>query len=299
MAKNANGLVAYCQAQLGKPYWYGTFGQKATEKLWNDKAAQYPKYYTTIRKNKASKLFGTGVKVHDCSGLIKGYMMCESADAEPKYLPEYDFSANAFYSRAQEKGSIKTIPEIPGIAVWRNNHIGVYIGGGNIIEAKGFDYGVIMSNLKGCTFTNWCKIPGIDYSESVKVEDAPKPNKIYKKGVVIASILNVRSGKGTNYSIVGQLARGAEVSLLDKGENGWYHISGGYVSADYIATDSSSVKHVSVNTYLNIRKSPNTSSEIIGRLENGNAVVVKSTTNGWSAIQTGTGTGYVSAKYLI
>ena len=35
--KTAAGLVAYAKAQKGKPYWYGTFGNTATESLLNSK----------------------------------------------------------------------------------------------------------------------------------------------------------------------------------------------------------------------------------------------------------------------
>ena len=41
--KTNTGLVAYAKAQLGKPYWYGTFGQTASEALYKDKSRQYAK----------------------------------------------------------------------------------------------------------------------------------------------------------------------------------------------------------------------------------------------------------------
>ena len=41
-SKTNTGLVAYAKAQVGNPYWYGTFGQVATEALLKSKMAQYP-----------------------------------------------------------------------------------------------------------------------------------------------------------------------------------------------------------------------------------------------------------------
>lgn len=41
--KTNTGLVAYATAQIGNPYWYGTFGQVATEALLKSKMAQYPR----------------------------------------------------------------------------------------------------------------------------------------------------------------------------------------------------------------------------------------------------------------
>ena len=42
--KTNKGLVEYANAQLGKPYWYGTFGQNADAELYAAKKKQYPRY---------------------------------------------------------------------------------------------------------------------------------------------------------------------------------------------------------------------------------------------------------------
>ena len=44
--KNNIGLAAYATAQLGRPYWYGTFGQTASPALLVAKRSQYPRHYT-------------------------------------------------------------------------------------------------------------------------------------------------------------------------------------------------------------------------------------------------------------
>lgn len=171
--KSAQGLVEYVKAQVGKPYWFGTFGNKASSSLWTSKSKQYPSHYTADRKAKAQSQYGQ--KVHDCAGLIKGYMWSDSADAPAKYNAKEDLSADAMYDRAKTKGEIKFIPERSGVAVWRKGHIGVYIGNGKVVEAKGFNYGVVVSDLKGSTFTHWLEIPNIDYSASNKqVSEQPK-----------------------------------------------------------------------------------------------------------------------------
>lgn len=46
MSKTNSGLIAYAKAQLGKPYWWGTFGQIASGSLYASKKKQYPSYYT-------------------------------------------------------------------------------------------------------------------------------------------------------------------------------------------------------------------------------------------------------------
>lgn len=57
---------------------------------------------------------------------------------------------------------------------------------------------------------------------------------------------------------------------------------------------------VTVNTYLTVREQPSTAGEKIGRLNNNERISVLEINNGWAKISMdgGTGTGYVSAKYL-
>lgn len=46
-------------------------------------------------------------------------------------------------SVCKEKGKIATMPDVPGVLVFMSGHVGVYIGGGEVIEARGHEYGVI------------------------------------------------------------------------------------------------------------------------------------------------------------
>ena len=67
------------------------------------------------------------------------------------------------YHAASVSGTIDTIPETPGLAVWHDGHIGVYIGGGEVVEAMGTRYGVVKTKLEGARWTHWLKIPYISY----------------------------------------------------------------------------------------------------------------------------------------
>lgn len=172
MYKSSIGLVEYAKAQLSRPYWFGTFGQCATESLWDAKSKQYPKYYSDKRKTKMLERGDIGQKVHDCLGLWKGYMMSTGINAGAIYDPTYDLSADGIFNMASEKGSIDTLPDIPGIGLYKKGHFGVYIGGGREIEARGFDYGVLEDSVAGGRFTHWFKIPYIEYSSA---EVIPEP----------------------------------------------------------------------------------------------------------------------------
>lgn len=203
MSKTNTGLVAYAKAQVGKPYWYGTFGQKADKSLYDSKKKQYPDHYKwgyPIKDN--------GIKVHDCVGLIKGYLWCDSATVTPKYNAAQDVSANGMYSKCTKKGKIKTIPEVPGVLVFMDKHVGVYIGGGEVIEARGHAYGVVKTKLKKRPWKNWGYCPYITY-EVEKAE--PKPAKAptadsksyYKKYAgKSVSIVDALNAIGVNSSYV-------------------------------------------------------------------------------------------------
>lgn len=67
------------------------------------------------------------------------------------------------YYTATESGTIDTIPEIPGLAVWHSGHIGVYIGNGEVIQAMGTRYGVVKTALGESGWTHWMKIAYINY----------------------------------------------------------------------------------------------------------------------------------------
>lgn len=165
MAKTNTGLVAYAKAQSGKPYWYGTFGYTASEKLYIEKKKQYPKYYN--RNNyKQGWEHQYGQRVHDCVGLIKGYLWSENPTSYPKYKSSQDVSANGMLKACKIKGKIKTIPEVPGVLVFFNGHVGVYEGNGKVWEARGHDYGVVRTELKERPWTDWGYCPWITYPES-------------------------------------------------------------------------------------------------------------------------------------
>lgn len=163
--KTAAGLVAYAKAQLGRPYWYATFGNIATAQLLAYKREQNPKYYDPSRY-RTGWTGQFGMRVHDCVGLIKGYLWSEGPDAAPKYNAAQDVSANGMRKACKEKGKIASLPELPGVLVFFDGHVGVYIGGGYVIEARGHDYGVVKTQLKARPWTGWGKCPWIDYSKA-------------------------------------------------------------------------------------------------------------------------------------
>ena len=80
-----------------------------------------------------------------------------------------DFSADQMYASAADNdtayGTMDTMPEIVGLALWKSGHIGVYIGSGYAIEAMGTRYGVVKTKVEGRGWQGWCKLPYIEYYE--------------------------------------------------------------------------------------------------------------------------------------
>ncbi|MEA4833430.1 MAG: hypothetical protein VB118_12545 [Oscillospiraceae bacterium] len=162
MTKTSKGLVEYCKAQLGRPYWYGGFGQLGNVSDLEWYANAYPAYWSAERVDKAKENH-IGQKVHDCVGLIKGYLWSADNNSPAKYREDQDVSANGMRMKCIEKGDIANIPEIPGVLVFLPGHVGVYIGGGEVIEARGFNYGVVKTKLDERPWKWWGKCPWIDY----------------------------------------------------------------------------------------------------------------------------------------
>lgn len=178
MEKTAEGLVAYAKAQLGRPYWYGTFGQAASRELYEQKKRQYPKQYEW-------EYDGTTEKVHDCVGLIKGYLWGEDPqDSDPVYDPAQDKSANAMFTACKTKGEIATMPDVAGVLVFLPGHVGVYIGGGEVVEARSRRYGVYKTKLADRPWKNWGYCPYISYARKTVELTLP----VLKKGAKEESV---------------------------------------------------------------------------------------------------------------
>lgn len=203
MTKTAKGLMEYCIAQLGRPYWYGSFGQVGSKEFYEQKKRQYPNYYTWAYD-------GTNAKVHDCVGLIKGYLWCDCPeDTTPVYNEAQDKSANGMHTACKTKGEMATMPDVPGVLVFYNNHVGVYIGGGEVIEARGRRYGVVKTKLAERPWKNWGYCPYVTYEASVqKTEGTMLPVlKRGAKGESVRAMQHLLVGNG--YDMEGYGADGS------------------------------------------------------------------------------------------
>ena len=157
-------------------YWYGTYGKKCTKSLYESKKRQYPAHYTADRTAGYMREIEEGRTCADCVGMIKAFFW-KGGDfsAEPKYATNHcpDVSANGMIKLCKETGKIKTIPDEPGLVVWKDGHIGVYVGNGYTIEMRGFAYDCVYRKVTAGPWTKWGRLPAsmIVYTH----ESAPEP----------------------------------------------------------------------------------------------------------------------------
>lgn len=203
MANYTNtGLVAHVKMALGLKTIYMWGGiLRLVEKQCNTLKDIYGNTagtgYTDARWAKLAKLRGTNTYGVDCVGLIKSYLWSGKVNGgtgspyygKSGYPP--DITANLMYQNAKEKGPIATLPEIPGILVYRKSipHIGVYIGNGEVIEStlSGRGDGVIKTKLSNFNWEFWLKCPYITYTTE----------KIESKEIQVGDIVCIKTSATT------------------------------------------------------------------------------------------------------
>lgn len=168
-----SGKITYYKERYG--YVLGGQGQtysKALAQQWGavKRCGKSAAYFT----RDCARWFGR--RIVDCSGMI--------VEAIRVYDKSYgDRAANTFRAQFAKRGSMKTLPEIPGVAVWKSGHIGIYIGGGKVIEARGYRHGVVPSELSSQGWKEWGYIDGVTYEkaeESGEKEAKPTFKRLLK-----------------------------------------------------------------------------------------------------------------------
>lgn len=171
--KNNIDLVKWSEfaADKGWGYVWGTYGTVLDKTFLESKIEQYPD--EVGGKEEFIRANWLGKRTADCVGLIKGYSWYDVESQKTILISNGmpDIGADTMYENATEKGTIDTIPEVLGLAVWKSGHIGVYIGNGQVVEAYGTTTGVIRSQLADGGWTHWLKIPYITYIEQEETEE--------------------------------------------------------------------------------------------------------------------------------
>ena len=171
--KNNLDLVKWAQMAYDNKWGYvwGSHGNVLTANELKRLEKTFGSHVTD--KEEYIKSHWLGRRTADCVGLIKGYGWYDETSGTIKYGTSgmKDVTADGMFNAAVEKGPISTMPDIPGIAVWHQGHIGVYIGNGYVIHAANTYDGVIKTPITSSGWTHWLKVPYINYIE--ETEDNP------------------------------------------------------------------------------------------------------------------------------
>ena len=129
-------------------------------------------------------------------------------------------------------------------------------------------------------------------------------------GTVTASALNIRSGAGTNYSVITKVYKGESVNILDS-SNGWNKVElsngkVGWASSDYININHNLQNGTNISGHgkittsvLNVRSGAGTSYSVIAKAYEGEKVELLESLNGWYKIKLSNGTiGWSSSDYI-
>lgn len=135
-------------------YIWGTRGQ-----VWTQKQQDNANREMTVKYGQK----WVGKRVADCSGLIKWAMRELGGDIY--------HGSNTMFNQCAETGPLAGVVKIRvGTAVFQNTngkrgHVGIYDGGGMVIEEHGTQAGIIKSPL--ATWDEWGILPGTDVSDGV------------------------------------------------------------------------------------------------------------------------------------
>lgn len=98
-------------------------------------------------------------------------------------------------------------------------------------------YKVTYGDKEGYMSGEWLKVTLADgtviEAEPVPLAEEPEEPE-QQRGLVTASVLNVRAEPNTDSEKVGSLKSGMVVDIVSDPGNGWYQIESGYISAEYV-----------------------------------------------------------------
>lgn len=310
-------LAEYCEKvyKAGWVYWYGTYGQKCSTSLYKSKRNQYPAHYTDSRKSGYEKDINAGKRCADCVGMIKSFFWTGGKfDTDPKYGTNHcpDKSANGMIEYCSETGPIKTIPDEPGLVVWKSGHIGVYVGGGYTVEMKGFDYDCKRVKVTAGPWAKWGRLPKsmITYTDEPVAPAEPLPEGLSKgdegSAVTKLQILLLKWNPKClpKYGVDGDFGSETERAVKAFQQEDGLHVTGVYDEATRKAlaevTESNKRQVVVTGDSVNVRTAPNTSTgKILGVVHDGYRLPYQGQDSdaGWHLVEYDGQNAWISGKY--
>lgn len=171
------GLAEFALSKLGMPYFYGskiTYGV-LTEKFMCGMHRKFPDIVDDDYLKKAREQKQVGRVNVDCSGLIGAYRGRER-------------SSSQLYATAYVRFQVEKIEDFAvGTVLWKPGHVGIYIGKQDekmyCVEAKGIDYGTILTKVEDTYWKAGLTFPDIRYKYERKISGTWKGENPYMEPV--------------------------------------------------------------------------------------------------------------------
>ena len=215
----AQQAKAYALSKVGMGYIYGATGWVCTPARREQQAKQYPQYADIIM-NTGKKW--DGKQCFDCAQLVR-LAMKEAGVTLPSGATS-QWNASGVW---ENKGEIRTRPESVcavfryEVFTKRMQHVGLYIGNGQVVEARGTAQGVILSNVTQYNWTHWAQ-------------------PVWTGGVNVQTpyLGTVKTNKGNGISLWKTNEKKAEDKLTDVPEGAEVRVTGvkdekGFAPAEY------------------------------------------------------------------
>ena len=204
-------LVSYVRSKVGCGYVWGASGEFCSPSLRSILAKRAP--------SQKGNILGLcekwdGMQVFDCATLIREAFEAvgiKRASGATTIWRTWPFV---------EKGTIDTLPVgEPGIALFRAEgldkmgHIGMTIGGGLAVDARGSSNGVLLGPVSSVKWTHWARFADVDYR-------AIRPDLPAMLGAVVISKgkLNLRARPDTNSQVLAKLPNGEVLAVYKDGQ---------------------------------------------------------------------------------
>jgi uncharacterized protein YraI len=200
----------------------------------------------------------------------------------------------------------------------------VFDGALNLRSGPGTTYSVVTVMPDGATVTitgsltngfdpvRYGNLTGYAFADFLRIGSNPTPTPTTRTATVIDGALNLRSGPGTNYSVVTVMPDGATVTITGSQQNGFYPVRygnmSGYAFADFLqigGTPSTptptqpTTRTAWTTANLNLRSGAGANFGVITVIPSGAQITVTgNATNNYYPVTYSGNTGYASADYI-
>lgn len=180
---------------------------------------------------------GASAGAVDCSGLIYSYAGgYRVGDAQ---------TFNSSY-RGNVSGGI---PNIHGLGLYKPGHVGVYVGGGMAVDARGDEYGICYESAYSHGWTLYFKVPGVSYP-STGWQTFNGSKYYYENGEYLADTTRTIDGVSYSFNADGTVSGSAKSSSGSSKSSGSSSTSSASSDDGVLRNGSSGDKVVALQTRL-------------------------------------------------